>query len=60
MAHKMAKKAFMISEDTDVFIDMCTDLNDTPAWNTAGSRDASKCLDTDPETLYELLCGQQV
>jgi hypothetical protein len=29
-------------------------MNDTLAWDIVGNRDASKCIDIDPETLYEL------
>lgn len=29
-------------------------LNDTLAWDVSGNRDNSKCIDIDPDTLYEL------
>ncbi len=32
----------------------CTILNGTLAWDVTGTRDCSKCLDIDPEMLYEL------
>lgn len=32
----------------------CTILNGTLAWDVTGNRDCSKCLDIDPEMLYEL------
>ena len=32
----------------------CTILNDTLAWDVTGTRDESKCLDLDPDMLYEL------
>ena len=32
----------------------CTILNDTLAWDVSGDRDTCKCLDIDPDMLYEL------
>lgn len=29
-------------------------MNDTLAWDVAGNRDESKCIDIDPDVLYEL------
>jgi hypothetical protein len=29
-------------------------MNNTLAWDIEGNRDISKCIDIDPETLYEL------
>lgn len=37
-----------------VFLDTCTVLNDTLAWDIDGNRDNTTCLDIDPDTLYEL------
>ena len=37
-----------------VFMETCTVMNDTLAWDIDGMRDASKCIDIDPEMLYEL------
>ena len=37
-----------------MFIDTCTVMNDTLAWDINKNRDATQCLDIDPETLYEL------
>ena len=36
------------------FVNACTILNGTLAWDVTGTRDCSKCLDIDPEMLYEL------
>ena len=38
----------------DVFMDTCTVLNDTLAWDINKNRDNTACLDIDPDTLYEL------
>lgn len=37
-----------------VFVDACTVMNDMSAWYISGNRDASRCIDIDPDTLYEL------
>jgi hypothetical protein len=48
------KKVFEVLKDKNVFVETCTIMNDTLAWDIVGNRDASKCIDIDPETLYEL------
>lgn len=40
-------------KDIDVFINTCTVLNGTLAWDLEGNYDESKCLDLDPFELYE-------
>ncbi len=50
----LKKEAFKPLCDKDFFIDSCTILNDTLAWDIAGNRDPYKCLDIDPDTLYSL------
>lgn len=49
----LEKEIFRPLKDMDIFINTCTILNDTLAWDLGGDRDASKCIDIDPETLYE-------
>ncbi len=41
-------------EDINVFIDRCTIMNDTLAWDVSGNGDPASCIDIDPETLYYL------
>lgn len=41
-------------EDMDIFVDTCTVLNDTLAWDIDKNRDHTTCLDIDPDMLYEL------
>jgi hypothetical protein len=48
------KKVFEVLKDKTVFIETCTVMNDTLAWDITGNRDDSECIDIDPETLYEL------
>lgn len=36
-------------------------MNDTLAWDISGNRDACKCIDIDPDTLYELpYCKEKI
>ncbi|MDO4514182.1 MAG: DUF2442 domain-containing protein [Lachnospiraceae bacterium] len=43
-----------MSQDINIFMDTCTVLNDTLAWDVKQNRDNTSCLDIDPDTLYEL------
>lgn len=54
MSHMLDKEVFQPLSDVNVFMNTCTILNDTLAWDLCGNRDVSACLDIDPETLYEL------
>ena len=47
-------KAFEPLKDINFFMNACTILNGTLAWDVSGTRDCSKCLDIDPEMLYRL------
>ena len=48
------KKVFEPLKNIDFFMKARTILNGTLAWDVSGDRDCSKCLDIDPEMLYEL------
>lgn len=54
MTQMIEKEAFYPLKDINVFIDACTVMNDTLAWDVGRNRDNTMCLDIDPETLYEL------
>ena len=54
MSHMIDKEAFCVLKDIDTFMDTCTVLNDTLAWDIQKNRDNTSCLDIDPDTLYEL------
>ena len=47
-------EVFSKISDIDIFIESCTILNDTLAWDIAGGRNESECIDIDPDTLYSL------
>ena len=38
--------------DRKVFVDRLTVMNGTVAWDIAGNRDETKCIDIDPLTVY--------
>lgn len=40
-------------QDPKVFVDTCTVMNGTLAWDLDGNRDPYSCIDLDPETIYE-------
>lgn len=50
----LEKGIFTQLKDINVFMKRCTVLNDTLAWDLDGSRNTSKCIDIDPDMLYEL------
>ena len=54
MSHMIEKEAFYVLKDINVFMDTCTVLNDTLAWDINKNRDNITCLDIDPDTLYAL------
>ena len=50
----LSKKVFEPLNNKDFFMNSCTILNDTLAWDVSGNRDTQTCIDIDPEMLYEL------
>lgn len=50
----LEKEVFRPLKDKKIFMNTCTILNDTLAWDLSGTRDESACIDIDPDTLYEL------
>lgn len=50
----LEKKGFAPLKDKQFFMNSCTILNDTLAWDISGNRDAGTCLDIDPDMLYSL------
>jgi hypothetical protein len=49
----VTKGIFRQLKNKEIFKDTCMVLNDTLAWDISGKRDPYKCLDLDPEELYE-------
>lgn len=50
----LSKGVFTVLQDIDFFMNSCTIMNDTLAWDVTGDRDETKCIDIDPCTLYEM------
>lgn len=48
------KEVFLPLKGKDIFIETCTVMNDTLAWDIMQNRDLSSCIDIDPDTLYAL------
>ncbi len=49
----VGKGVFRILKDKKIFVERCTVLNNTLAWDVKGNFDPYECLDLDPEVLYE-------
>lgn len=54
MSQMINKEVFYPLRDIEVFMNTCTVMNDTLAWDIYGNWDNTTCLDIDPDTLYEL------
>ena len=54
MIQMIEKEVFRPLKNITVFKEACTVMNDTLAWDIEGNRDNTKCLDIDPDTLYDL------
>ncbi len=54
MSHMIEKDVFRPLKNMDTFMNTCTVLNDTLAWDISMNRDNTTCLDIDPDTLYAL------
>lgn len=54
VSHMLEKDVFRLLKNTDIFMNTCTVLNDTLAWDISMNRDNTTCLDIDPDTLYAL------
>ena len=50
----LQSEVFKPLQDIEVFMETCTVLNDTLAWDLSGKRDSYNCIDIDPFALYEL------
>lgn len=53
-AKDLQGEVFRPLQDIQVFLNTCTVLNDTLAWDLNGNRDVTQCIDIDPFVLYEL------
>ena len=44
---------YEILKDKNFFINRCTIINNTLAWDVDGNRSADKCIDICPDTIYD-------
>lgn len=54
LSEKLDKEIFKPLRNIDTFMNSCTVMNETLAWDIEGNRDETKCIDIDPCALYEL------
>lgn len=52
MKSLLGKGVFKQISDIDAFLEKCTVLNHTLAWDVGGNFDQYNCIDIDPETIY--------
>lgn len=52
MSTFVGKGVFKPLESMEFFVERCTVLNDTLAWDLTGTFDPHKCIDIAPETIY--------
>jgi hypothetical protein len=58
ISHLIGKGVFQKISDIKNFMDKCTVMNGTLAWDIGGNFDIYNCIDIDPETIYAN--GQEV
>lgn len=58
VSHLISRGVFQKISDIKDFMDKCTVMNGTLAWDIAGNFDIYSCIDIDPETIY--INGQEV
>ena len=51
---KLGRGVFKALEDVEVFMERCTIMNDTLAWDIDGTNNPASCIDIDPDMLYSL------
>ncbi len=54
MSPMLDKEVFAPLKEQALFMNSCTVLNDTLAWDLQGNGDVTTCLDIAPDTLYSL------
>lgn len=60
MSQMIENEAFCCLKKMEIFMERCTVLNDTLAWDISGNWDNVTCLDIAPETLYALPYADEV
>lgn len=51
---KLNSGVFRMLRDLDVFMNTCSIMNNTLAWDIDGNHNPATCIDIAPDTLYEL------
>lgn len=53
MSPYLSKGIFQSLSELQIFMETCTVMNNTVAWDLGGNRDSCDCIDIDPFTLYD-------
>jgi len=53
IGHLVGKGVFKVLTDIEFYMNRCTVMNHTVAWDISGEYDQTKCLDLAPEVIYE-------
>ena len=53
VSHLLNTGVFKKISDLNIFINRCTVMNGTLAWDIAGNFDVYNCIDIDPESIYD-------
>lgn len=59
LSEKLDKEIFKPLRELDTFMNTCTVMNETLAWDIAGNRDVTKCIDIDVFSLYVLPAAEE-
>lgn len=60
MSQMIEKEVFGCLREIEIFMNKCTVMNDTLAWDISGNWDNTICLDIDPDTLYALPYAEDI
>ncbi len=52
--HLLKKGVFTVLNDFDFYMNRCTVMNHTLAWDLSGEYNPANCIDIDPDMLYSL------
>lgn len=54
MSQMIEKEVFCFLKEIEIFLDRCTVMNDTLAWDISGKWDDTDYLDIDPDTFIQV------
>ena len=54
VTHLLENGVFTMLKDFDFYMNRCTVMNHTLAWDVSGEYDPTNCIDIDPDMLYSI------